>query len=110
MGIYCSRLVDGVYATPAPLSVINTFGDVVCPFIAPDESYIIFNKIEGGMSVGYYISFKGSADEWLPPARLVSFPSPAWESNFVSRDGKYVFCKSYWASAEIIEDLRPSSN
>ena len=110
MGIYCSRVVDGAYTTPAPLDVVNSFGDVICPFIAPDESYILFNRVENGMSVGYYISFKGTDGEWSSPARLVAFPSPNRESSFVTRDGKYVFCKSYWASAEIIEELRPNGS
>ncbi|UCD37625.1 MAG: PD40 domain-containing protein [Fidelibacterota bacterium] len=104
--IYSSRLVDGAYATPEPLDVINSLGWVICPFIAPDESYIIFNKVEnGGALVEYYISFKGNDNQWLAPQRLTQFPSG--ESSFVTRDGSYVFCKSYWASAQIIEDLRP---
>jgi len=110
VAIYYSRFVDGVYTPPEPLSVINTLGDVTCPFIAPDESYILFNKVEGGgASISYHISFKGNAGEWLPPQQAVGFPTNR-ESSFVTRDGKYVFCKSYWASAEIIEELRPSGS
>jgi hypothetical protein len=105
--IYYSQLSAGEYTTPMALGAVNSLGDVICPFVAPDESYIIFNKIEGGQSVGYYISFKDTTDEWLPPVQAVGFPSPSWESSFVSRDGRYVFCKAYWASAQIIEDLRP---
>jgi hypothetical protein len=103
--IYFSRFVDGAYATPEPLSVINNLGDVICPFIAPDESYIIFNTVVGGMSGGYYISFRGIGDQWLAPQRLDQFPGA--ESSFVSRDGRYIFCKAYWASAQLIEELRP---
>ena len=106
VGIYYSRLVNGTYTTPEPLNVINNLGAVICPFIAPDESYIIFNTVvNGGISGGYYISFKGSDNQWLSPQRLVQFPSDV--TSFVSRDGKYVFCKALWASAQIIEDLRP---
>ncbi len=104
-GIYDSRFVDGEYTTPEPLSILNNFGHAICPFIAVDESYIIFNKIENGMSVGYYISFKGSDNQWLAPQRLNQFPGE--ESSFVTRDGRYIFCKAFWASAQIIEDLRP---
>jgi uncharacterized protein (TIGR02145 family) len=107
IGIYYSRFVNGEYVTPEPLTIINNFGHVICPFIALDESYIIFNKIENGMPVGYYISFKGNDNQWLTPQRLNQFPGE--ESSFVTRDGRYIFCKAFWASAQIIEDLRPDS-
>ncbi len=105
VGIYYSRFVNGTYTTPQPLNVLNNFGDVICPFIALDESYIIFNKVENGLSTGYYISFKGGNNQWLTPQRLNQFPGE--ESTFVSRDGRFIFCKAFWASAQIIEDLRP---
>jgi len=78
-----------------------------CPFVAPDESYLIFNKLDesGNWAGGHYISFKGSDGEWLPPQRLPDFPEP--ESVFVTRDGAYIFNKSYWASAQFIEAMRP---
>ena len=114
--IFCSALVDGQYGPPVPVRFADGAGDgdgewyAVCPFVAPDESYLIFNRVERGVSVGYYISFKGRDGEWLAPLRMDAFPSPSWESAFVTRDGKYVFCKSYWASAVIIEELRPRVN
>jgi hypothetical protein len=107
--IYRSRLVNGVYTAPEPLNVVNNVGSVLAPFIAPDESYIIFNKEEGGgMTIGTYICFKGSYGEWLSPQKMVQFPSMR-ESSFVTRDGKYIFCKNYWASAQIIEYYRPKN-
>ena len=106
ISILCSRLVDGAYATPEPLSAINSLGDVICPFIAPDESYIIFNRVEGGRSQGYYVSFKGDEGQWLAAQQLPQLPAGE-VSSFVTRDGRYVFSKAYWVSAQIIEDLRP---
>jgi len=108
LSIYFSRLVNGAYSTPEPLAAINAFGDVVCPFIAPDESYIIFNRVvdPGPAPDGYHVSFKGGDGQWLAPQRLTQLPT-GQESSFVTRDGRYVFSKNYWASARIIEDLRP---
>jgi hypothetical protein len=109
--IYYSRFINGAYTTPEPFSLLNNFGHVMCPFIAPDESYIIFNKAVRHESEGYYepdgyyISFKGRDNQWLPPQRLVQLSNR--ESSFVTRDGKYIFCKELWASAQIIEELRP---
>lgn len=106
-GIYSSRFVNGTYTTPEPADILNNMGSVLAPFIAPDESYIIFNKEEGsGMNVETYISFKGSNNRWLSPQKLVQFPNRQ-ETAFVTRDERYVFCKNYWISAEIIEELRP---
>ena len=106
--IYYSGLVNGSYAAPEPLTAVNSVAQAVCPFIAPDESYIIFNKLaaDGQMPEGYYISFKGSDGQWLAPQRLSQLPAGE-ESSFVTRDGRYVFSKAYWASTQIIEDLRP---
>jgi len=106
--IYYSRLVNGSYAAPEPLSAINSVAQAICPFIAPDESYIIFNKLaaDGQMPEGYYVSFKGGDGQWLAPQRLSQLPAGE-VSSFVTRDGRYVFSKAYWASAQVIEDLRP---
>jgi len=104
--ILSSRFVNGGYTAPEPLSVVNGVGNVLGPFIAPDESYIIFNReVGGGETISTYISFKGADGQWLAPQLLPQFP--ARESAFVTRDGRYVFNKGYWASAQIIEDLRP---
>ena len=106
-GIYCSRSAGGTYATPEPVQAANDLGDVICPFIAPDESYLLFSRVVSGRSGGHYVCFKGRDDRWLAPQRLDRFP-PNENTSFVSRDGRYVFCRCYWASARIIEDLRPA--
>jgi Tol biopolymer transport system component len=112
--IYLSKLTNGTYTTTEPLTVINDFADACAPFIAPDESYIIFTKLihiqVGQWSYapdGYYISFKGRDGQWQTPQKLTQFPDG--ESTFVTRDGKYIFCKGWWASAQIIEDYRPKN-
>jgi hypothetical protein len=103
--IYYSRFTNGQYINPEPFQAINAFGNLTCPFIAPDESYIIFCKIE--QSIGtLYVSFKSTAGLWLQPQILNGIPAP---TSFVSRDGKYLFVNRYWISAGVIEDLRPSN-
>jgi len=102
--IYFSQFMNGRYVQPEPLTAINNFGDVGCPFIAPDESYIIFyNEVEDQAYL--YISFKSTDSQWLPPQRLFQIP-PGNSCSFVSRDGKYLFVHNQWISAEIIEDMR----
>jgi len=100
--IYCSRWVNGKYQTPDTLGpAINSPYSESDPFIAPDESYLIFSSqgrpdaITGpGASGGYprsdlYISFRKDG-KWTP-ARHLDAPinTDAEESSpFVSRDGK----------------------
>jgi Tol biopolymer transport system component len=53
--IWVSRLVDGVYQAPENLGdSVNTAGSEVEPWIAPDESYLIFSGIGRADSVGRY--------------------------------------------------------
>lgn len=105
--ILYSELVDGAYTTPQPLEQANRLGHVNCPFVAPDESYVVFHKLDAGhnWSEGYFISFRGSDGHWMDPRELPALPEP--ESVFVSRDGRYIFNKANWASAQMIERLRP---
>lgn len=103
-GIYSSKLVNGKYAEPEIQACTSGAFAGSCPFIAPDESYLIFAALNRGR-VSLKISFKGKDGHWLPPADL-SLPVNTPETS-VSPDGKYLFCRSHWRSAKIIEDLRP---
>lgn len=105
--IHFSNLRDGEYTVPEQIDAFSSFGMVKNPFIAPDESYIIFNKMVNldGEVDGYYISLKGQDDTWLPPLKMFKLENR--ETAFVTRDGKYIICIDLWASAEIIEELRP---
>jgi len=100
--IFFSLMVNGEYTSPEPLTEINQFGNVFCPFIAPDESYIIFSMDVN--SQGYmYISFKSQNHQWLQPQRIAQIP-PGIVCSFVSRDGEYLFVNNHWISAEILDD------
>src|SRR6185436_12085740 len=53
--IYCSKLVDGKYGPPENLGEpINSAANEVEPFVAPDESYIIFSGTSLPESRGAY--------------------------------------------------------
>lgn len=91
-----------------------------CPFIAPDESYLIFSSDrEGGFGSGdLYISFKDKNGEWQEAINMGSSINNDKQERFpgVSPDGKYLFFTRwhsspnyhdlYWIDAEIINDLR----
>lgn len=86
------------------------------PFIAPDESYLIFasnNRPDGLGSSDLYISFKDEGNKWSEPKNMGESINTS-ESEYaplLTPDGKYFFFARgygdvYWVSARIIESLR----
>jgi len=97
--LYVSRLIDGKYQTPENLGEpINTAANEVEPFIAPDESYIIFAGTglpESRGAYDLYVSFRRDG-AWRKPVNLGDkINSVAWDfSPKVSPDGKWFFFTS----------------
>lgn len=117
--IFCSKFVDGHYITPEKLgNEINSEFPDIDPFIAPDESYLIFHSFrESGFGrADLYISFRKNDGTWTRALNMGDKINTADgdSSGRVSHDGKYFFFarsnlqarKSYWVSANIIEELR----
>lgn len=124
-----SRLLNGEYESPVKLnSDINQGEWIAHPYIAPDESYLMWDvQREGGFGKSdIYISFRGKDGAWIPAMNM----GPAINSDMqessprVTHDGKYLFFsrgewqekeggsrnwvgKSYWVDAKVIENLRP---
>jgi hypothetical protein len=117
--IYCSRWVDGQYAPATRLGdAINSNGENFCPFVAPDESYLIFTRTHGDSSYAdLYVSFKDADGSWGQAVRLgAPINTDAHEmSPWVSFDGRYLFFIStrggtfvpYWVDAGVIRDAKP---
>ena len=118
-----SRLVNGKYETPKLLGPQFSIGRYNAhPYIAPDESYIVFDSIRdtGQGSSDLYISFREADGKWGPTINLGDkINTDASEKNpSVSPDGKFIFFDRrtkranadvtiYWVDAQIIETLRP---
>lgn len=118
-----SRLINGKHEEPRLLSKKINTGASFHPFIAPDESYILFDsKKEGGYGDSdIYISYRQQNGEWGDPINLgVNINTEAWEASAsITPDGKYLFfnrdvgAKKYenvdifWVNSQIIENLRP---
>jgi hypothetical protein len=90
--IAVARLKDGVYqpleVLGAPINVgpINNY-----PHVAPDESYLIFNRRETpGGAGGLYISYQGPEGKWGEP-RLIDLGPLNAGQGMISPDGKYLF-------------------
>ncbi len=118
--IYRSRLVAGRYQKPENLgSTINTEGLEIHPFVAADESYLIFASDRPGGLGGYdlYISFRTNDEGWSKPVNMGERINGGGTINWigaVSPDGKFFFFTSnrngnldvWWADASFIQGLR----
>lgn len=108
LNIYSSKFINGKYETPELLpGSINTLNSETDPFIAPDESYIIFSSqgrpdaMKGsGADAGYpradlYVSFRKNG-KWTTAVNLgPDVNTTAEESNpWVSADGKTLYFTS----------------
>jgi len=117
-----SRIIDGEYEKPKLLNKEINAGKSFHPFIAPDESYLIFDsKREGGYgNSDIYISFRKQDDTWGSPINLGDkINTKDWEAcASITPDGKYLFFNRnmgsdkyenvdiLWVSSQFIEELR----
>ena len=95
--IFVSRLMNGKYEEPKRLGPeINSKYDEWDPFIAPDESYLIFSSVRRPDGIGVvdmYICFRLEDGSWTK-ARNMGEPfnsSGSENCAAVSLDGKYLF-------------------
>jgi WD40-like Beta Propeller Repeat len=98
--LYRSRLVNGKYAQAENLGAsINTDGNEADPYIAPDESYLIFSgDLPGGLGEGdLYISFN-EGGVWTKPESLGPIINSAdYEyTPLISPNQKYLFFSRGW--------------
>jgi len=83
--IYKTELVNGIYSEPVSLgSIINSTESEICPFIDPNEEYLIFSSNRSG-GYGYhdlYISFKTSDNSWSTPVNMGNLINSSSENTF----------------------------
>jgi len=97
--IWRARVVNGRFTTPENLGdAINSPGNEVEAYIAPDESYMIFaasGRPGGHGSYDLYVS-SNEQGRWTSPRNLgTPINSSGWEFGMkVSPDGRYVFYTS----------------
>lgn len=118
--IRISSLVNGVRQTPVKMpKQINSGKWTAHPFIAPDESYLIWDseRSDGFGDSDLYISFKQEDGTWGKAINMGdTVNSDKWDAYAtVSSDGKYLMFNRgvgednndiYWVDASIIETLR----
>lgn len=118
-----SRFVNGKYEEPKLLNKKINTGKSFHPFIAPDESYLIFDskRDNGYGDADIYISFRTKNGDWDTPINLGDKinTKASEQCASVSPDGKYLFFNRnmgsdnyenvdiFWVSMEVVENLRP---
>jgi len=120
--LYVSRRRGGQYLPAENLGrILNTDAHEWDPYVAPDESYLIFNSMKAGGLGGddFYISWKTATGAWGDPVHLgPEINSPGSDNRpYVTADGRYLFFTSdrrgnrdiYWVDARILERFRPES-
>lgn len=98
LDVYVARWADGAYQPPENLgSAINTAGNEVEPWVAPDGSYLIFSASGRSDSTGRYDLYlsRRAGNAWQRPQPLASVNTPASEFNqSVSPDGRWLYFSS----------------
>ena len=116
--LYYSKLVDGKYTEPVNIEILNTEAHEWDPFIAPDQSYLIYCSMKpGGLGRDdFYISFRRDDGSWAEGIHMGDkINSPHSENRpFVTFDGKYFFFTSNKPSddpalQQIAPELRPGN-
>lgn len=124
-----SRLIEGKHEKPVKMSKeINTGRWIAHPFIAPDESYLMWDaEREGGYGESdCHISFRQQDGSWGAAINMGAQINTALNESSpnVTHDGKYLFFSrseekvredgstyraavSYWVDIQFIENLRP---
>jgi hypothetical protein len=121
--IYLARFGGEKYLGPVDVgAAINSDGKDLAPFVARDESYLIFTRVgTGTRKADLYVSFKDSLGQWTEARSMGDVINS--EANelcaSVSPDGKYLFFISqknglmnriYWVDASIIDLVRQRSH
>ncbi len=121
--IRISRIEGSERQAPVKLGPeINSGEWTAHPFIAPDESYLIWDseREDGFGDSDLYISFKQANGSWGPAINMgEQVNSPGWDAYAsVTPDGKFILFNRgidnenknvdiYWVDAGIIDALRP---
>lgn len=94
--IYRSRMREGEYLPREKLGApINTESAQTEPFIAHDESFLIFRSIgpEGVMAPNHYISYRRADDSWSTPVNWAKDIDASMMFPSITPDHAYLF---YW--------------
>ena len=107
------RTEDGYGPVEVLPDTINGSGHAAHPYIAPDESFLIFDSTMGSQTSGFdlHISFR-TAGGWTEPANIAEVNTTGQEiCASMSPDGRVLLftrdARIYWVDASILDRYRP---
>ena len=117
-----SRLINGKYEEPKEIRIEDIGDWNAHPYIAPDESYIIWDdqrEFGGNGGADLYISFRKKDGSWGNSINLGNQINSEHNDAYgsISPDGKYFFfirsyggnkADIYWVDASIVLSLKPN--
>lgn len=116
--IHVSRYEAGTYTEPQKLGPeINMPGRYNrSPFIAPDGSYLLFNRNDDTTTARMFISFRDRGGAWTTPRDITGVLGRQGWNPIVTGDGRYLFflatdrgkIRPFWMKAGFINELRES--
>ncbi len=117
--IAVAKFVDGKYERLEKLGLpINIGAQDMYPYIAPDESYLLFTskRRAEGIKSGLFVSFRNNDGTWGDP-RGIPLPIDVGLP-LVTPDARFLFVTGgergksdiYWIDAKIIEELKPEND
>ena len=117
-----SRIIDGTYEEPKAVAIEDIGDWNAHPYIAPDESYVIWDdqREKGGYGgADLYISFRQKDGSWGPSINLGDTINTEFAEAYgsITPDGKYFSfhrgyggnrADIYWVDAKVIMALNPN--
>ena len=111
-----SRIINGTHEEPKTLDIEDIGDWNAHPFIAPDESYVIWDDQRNG-NADLYISFRQKDGSWGQSINLGDTINTEYAEAYgsVTPDGKYFFfhrgygnnkADIYWVDAKVIMNLK----
>lgn len=118
-GILRAKIENGNYLTPEiieyPINILDTNAIDYTPFIAKDESFLLFSSNRHNTKnedCRIFISFRDNNDNWSEPVNINKIMDFDYDSRdpYISPDDKYLFFSSgeniYWISSKIIAKIK----
>ena len=118
-----SRLINGVHEKPKTLNIEDIGNWNAHPYIAPDESYIIWDdqRESGFGGADLYISIRQKDGSWGPSINLGDTINTEFADAYgsITPDGKYFFfhrgygnnkADIFWVDAKVIMNLKHKIN
>lgn len=118
--VYVARYRDGVFGGPERLGeAVNSELREFCPFIAPDETYLLFARSvpQASGRSDLFVSFRDAEGRWTEAVNLGDTVNSRHNEvcPVVTPDGEYLFFTRasdevndvYWVRADVIDAARP---